>query len=154
VKNDLNPYLAHHITMMMQGQDWETVYIRKKHTNPSDKQAVTHAMRNGQAVDTLKKTDASALDYSNRARKLETDLTTSALDEAPPVAALFRLSHTSRQELVKVRTEKGFTQQTLAQRLNVQPTLLRTLEQGGVVQDKSLLTRVNKLLGTHLKFDQ
>jgi ribosome-binding protein aMBF1 (putative translation factor) len=137
----------------MHGQDWETVYIRKKVVNPTDKNAVTQARRNNQTVDTNARVTDEAREYSARARKLESDLHTSATDEAPSPVSLLKLSHVMRQELIRSRTNKKMNQQDLAHAVHTQTTVIKALEGGQVIQDKTVLTRINNLLGTKLKFN-
>lgn len=117
-------------------QDWNTVYLKKA----SEK-----------LVDTQKPVQS---EYVHKARKLEADIHTSATEEAPPSAPLATLSHTMRQTMIKARTEKKLTQQDLAKRCNIQVAVIKALEGGSVVQDKSIINNINRHLGVHLRFDQ
>lgn len=125
---------------MYSHQDWTTVYLKP----PNAKKEVT----------TATKPDHKAKEYSSRARKLEADLQSPATAEAPPVAPLLMLSQSARQELISTRVKRKMTQQQLAQQCNLQPTVIKSLEGGGVVQDKSVLQKVNRVLNIHLRFDQ
>lgn len=131
-------------------QDWTTVYFHKPH----HKKTVNAAVRDGDVVDTVKKVATKTQEYSNRARKLEADCLTPATEEAPKNAALLQLSHTSRQTLIKARVDKQMTQQQLAQRCNLPPIVIKTLEGGGVVQERKVIDKVNRVLGTTLRFEQ
>lgn len=120
-------------------QDWNTVYLKKtteKH------------------VESKQKTSAGNQEYIHKARKLEADINTSPTEEAPPSAPLATLSHSMRQCMIKARTDKKMTQQDLANRCNVQVAVIKALEGGSVVQDKSILNKINRHLGAHLRFDQ
>lgn len=137
-------------------QDWDTVYLRGQRSagNYTNKNVVNAALRNGQIVETRDKIDGHVHEYCNRARKLEADINSSASDEAPPSVPLSKLSHVSAQELVKARVAKKLTQQQLAQRCNVQPIIIKTLECGGVIQDRRVLAKVNRELGIRVAFEQ
>jgi putative transcription factor len=132
-------------------QDWKPVVFHKKVTVPTSKEAVKHALRTGQAVETVKRT-GGAREYSDRARKLEEDLNTDPTDNAPKLAPLPFLSPTSRQTMIKARTDKKMTQAQLAQMVNTRPNVIQDLESGKVIQDKAILQKVNKVLGTSLKY--
>jgi ribosome-binding protein aMBF1 (putative translation factor) len=132
-------------------QDWTPVVLRKKITNPRDKNEVVKAMQNGKKVDTVKK-DVGSKEYSARARKLELDLVADPTEAAPNLAPLPRLSNVDRQELVKARTAKGLTQAQLAYQINTIPSVINDLESGKVVQNTKILQQVNRVLGTKLHF--
>jgi ribosome-binding protein aMBF1 (putative translation factor) len=136
----------------MEHQDWTTVYIRKKHENPTDKNVVRQALRNGNSVETVAKVSGEAREYSDRARKLESDLHVSATEAPPPLAALPCLSPSMRQEMIKARTNMKLSQVELAKRLNLNARIIQDLEGGKVVQDRSILPKVSRLLGVSLKF--
>ena len=116
-------------------QDWNTVVLKK----PTDKKVEPRQQ---------------VPEYVHQARKLEADIHTSATDEAPPSAPLATLSHTMRQCMIKARTEKKMTQQDIANRCNVQVSIIKALEGGIAIQDKSILNKINRHLGVHLKFDK
>lgn len=140
---------------MYEHQDWQVVHIRKPQIgNGTDKKTVNAALRNGQSVETHAKVSGAVREYSNRARKLEADVNIPATDEAPPSAPLSRLSPASCRELIKARTDQRITQAQLAQKCNEQPSVIKLLEGGGVMQNRSILAKVNKALGIHLRFDQ
>ncbi len=135
-------------------QDWTTVVLRKREhtTNPSDKEAVRAAQRNGGAIDTIHKVKGEAREYSDRARKLESDIHVSPTEAPPPPPALPTLSPEMRKAMIQARTTKKYTQQQLAQMVNTQSKIIQDLENGKVVQDKSVLQRINRALGCNLRF--
>ena len=117
-------------------QDWETVYLRK------EREPNAHVSKK------------QVSEYTSRARKLEADVHALATEEAPPAAPLLKLSHSTCKSLIQTRTSQKLTQEQLAQRANLPVATIKTLENGGVVQDRSAITKVNKVLGTHFRFDQ
>lgn len=134
-------------------QDWEPVVFKKRvPSNSTDKNAVRAAQRSGSGVETVAKIKGEAREYSDRARKLEADVTTPATEAAPPPPPLPTLSAEMRKTMITSRTGKKMTQQQLAQAVNTQPKVIQELEGGKVVQDKSVLQRINKVLGCSLRF--
>lgn len=131
-------------------QDWEPIIFHKKIGNPTNKETVKEALRNGGNVDTLRKT-GDHLSEAAKKRKLEADLYVPATESAPEQKPLPKLSTEARQQMIKARTEKKLTQVQLAQQLNVRPNLIQDMENGKVLEDKTLLQKVNRLLGTKLK---
>lgn len=116
------------------GQDWEVVVLRKQKEAPKHQHQVS--------------------EYTSRARKLEADVHSGATEEAPPAAPLLKLSRETSRELIQSRVSHKFTQEQLAHKCNLPVVVIKTLESGGVVQDRSVLAKVNRVLGTHLRFDQ
>jgi ribosome-binding protein aMBF1 (putative translation factor) len=137
---------------MLSGQDWEPVVFRKK-TTPGDaksKEAVKAAQRAGAEVHTLAK-DKQREDR-DRMRKLEQDLDPSA--DAPPKAALQKLSLAMRKSMIEARTKKGINQVQLANMLNVRTQVIQDLETGKVVNDKGILQKLRNVLGVSLRFGE
>lgn len=134
---------------MQSFQDWEPVVFRKKHVKETDKEAVKAALRSG-THETI--TRSGNREYNDRARKLEADL--DPTQDNVKTAPLTKLSLAGRQEMTRVRTEKKLTQVQLAQQLNVRPQIIQDLENGKVIQDTSVLAKVNRILGTKIKFDK
>ena len=129
----------------MQGQDWTTIYFNKK---PDKKQC-------GGDVETVAKVSGAAREYSDRARKLESDLHTSPSDAAPPPPSLPRLSSDARQTLIQSRTAKKMTQVQLANACCTQTKVIQDLEGGKIIEDKykHVLQKINKQLGTKLRYE-
>lgn len=133
-------------------QDWEPVVFRKKF-KPSElksKDVVTQAQRTGKQVITNEK-DKTREDR-DRFRKLEADLNPN--EEPAKLAALPTLSKTSQQAMIQARVAKGYTQVTLANAINEPSKVIQDLENGKVVNNNNLLTKVNRILGTKLRFGQ
>lgn len=131
-------------------QDWTPVVFHKKTPKPNDKDAVKTAVRNGTAETMCR---LGNREYCDRARKLEADLDPSS-DLGAKQAPLNKLSLATRQEMTRVRTEKKITQAQLAAQMNVRPNVVSELETGKPVQDPSVLVKVNRILGTKLKFEK
>lgn len=136
----------------MEHQDWTPVIIRKRApSNPSDPRAVRAAQRNGDAIDTVRKVSGKEREYSDLARKLEADLTASPTDAPPPQTALPHLNGELRKKMIQARVAKKLTQAQLAQQAHTQPKVINDLESGKVVTDTSVVTKVNRILGTTLR---
>jgi putative transcription factor len=129
-------------------QDWTTIYFHKK----PDK---TTQLRDGH-TEAVEKVSGAAREYSDRARKLESDINTAPTDAAPPPPPLPRLSAEARQALIQARTARKMTQTQLAQTCCTQSKIVQDLETGKVIEDKykGVLQKVNKVLGTKLRYDQ
>lgn len=132
-------------------QDWTPVVFQKKAPKDNDKNAVKAALRSGTAETMCK---LGNREYCDRARKLESDLDPSKDISNVKQAPLNKLSLASRQEMTRVRTEKKITQAQLAVQMNVRPNVVGDLEAGKPVQDASVLVKVNRILGTKLKFEK
>lgn len=134
-------------------QDWTTVVLHKRdRDNPCDKHAVRAAQRNGDAIDTVQKVKGEKREYSDRARKLEADIHVPGTDAPPPPPALPTLNVEMRKAMIQARTAKKMSQQQLAQSINAQTKIIQDLESGKVIQDKSILQRINRALGCSLRF--
>lgn len=132
-------------------QDWAPVVFHKKAPKTNDKEAVKSAMRTGNAETMCR---LGNREYCDRARKLEADLDPSKDIAGEKQAPLNKLSLSARQEMTRVRTAKKITQAQLAVQMNVRPNVVSDLESGKPVQDVSVLTKVNRILGTKLKFEK
>ena len=132
----------------MLSQDWTPVVLRK-----TIKQDPNAAIRNGDAFkETQVKKDASQQKYNSDARKLEADLD-KTLDEVPTVK-LNILNSEMRKQLIAGRLAKKLSQDQLAKQINEQSLIINNLESGKVVNNINVLQKINKLLGTRLKFDK
>lgn len=81
-------------------------------------------------------------------------------DEAKSAAAkMYALEHSEditiqtiplsiSQEISKARVAKGLTQKELAQKLNVQPTMITNYENGKAIPDNQMLQKIARELGT------
>lgn len=132
----------------MYSQDWTPVILRK-----TVKQDPNAPIRNGNAVkQTQVKKDVVQQKYNNTARKLEADLD-KTLEEVP-VIKFNILNSEMRKQLIAFRTEKKYTQDQLAKMINEQSIIINYLENGKVVNNNNILQKINKILGTRLKFDK
>lgn len=137
---------------MFNHQDWEPVVLRKKQT-PQDlrsREALAHAKRSGGTVETLAK-DKQREDRE-RFRKLEADISDPS-SEAPKLASLPCLSKTTQQTMIQARVAKKMNQQALAHAINERVQVIQELESGKVMQNPSILQKVNRVLGTSLRFN-
>lgn len=118
----------------MFSQDWTPVVFKKPKV----------------ATETQNKTASSTQQYNSKARKLEADLD-HTITEVPTVS-LNILSPEQRKELIAYRIEKKMNQSQLAKAINEQVSVINALETGKVVNIPNILTKVNKALGTKLKW--
>lgn len=132
-------------------QDWEPVVFKKRQT-PQDlrsKQAVVRAQRTGGPVETLEKDKQR--EQRDRFRKLEADIQ-DPTQEAPKLADLPCLSKPMQQVMIQGRIAKKMNQQALAHAINERVQVIQELETGKVVQTPGVLQKVNRALGTTLRF--
>ena len=132
-------------------QDWEPVVFRKRQTPESlrSKAAVTQAQRAGGKVDTVEKDKQR--EERDRFRKLEADIQ-DPTQEPPKMADLPCLSKPMQQMMIQGRVSKKMNQQALAHAINERVQVIQELETGKVVQNPSVLQKVNRALGTSLRF--
>jgi ribosome-binding protein aMBF1 (putative translation factor) len=84
---------------------------------------------------------------------LEADINTSAKEEAPPQVALPRLGPDARKQMVQARLQKKWKQEDLAKKVFTTPKIIQDLENGKEVQEKNILVKINRELGTKLRFN-
>jgi len=123
----------------IQGQDWTPIVLR----NPNNVKKVT----------TVQKKEIKKPVNPSNAHKFETDITTPASEEAPALAALPILTSVNRQLLIQTRVAKGMNQVKLANSCNLNVQIIQDLETGKPVTDKSILQKINRILGVNLKFN-
>ena len=113
-------------------QDWDTVVIRGKGAHVNAKKR-----RDGE-TETRAKFDGSK---SSAMRKL---------DDATEVAKPQRINPKIKEAIMKARTAKGLTQKELAQRAQVQPTIVQQYETGKAKADVAVLRKMERILGVKL----
>ena len=113
-------------------QDWDTVVLRGKGAHVNAKKR-----RDGE-TETRAKFDGSK---SSAMRKL---------DDATEVAKPQRINPKIREAIMKARTAKGLTQKELAQRAQVQPTVVQQYETGKAKADVAVLRKMERILGVKL----
>lgn len=131
----------------MDHQDWTPVVFRKRPPvgGPTkDAVALRQAQRAGNTESRVRTGNREA---SDRVRKME------AAEEMGKSIPVNRLSVAQRQEMVRARTEKKLSQVQLAQQMNLQPGVVGDLEAGRPVQDAGVLAKINRALGTRLRFE-
>lgn len=118
----------------MFSQDWAPVVFRKQKV----------------ATETQNKVETFKQQYNSKARKLEADLDHS-ITEVPSIS-LNILTPEQRKELIAYRVEKKMNQAQLAKTINEQTAIINSLETGKVVNTPNILVKINKVLGTKLKW--
>lgn len=113
-------------------QDWDTVVLRGKGKHVDAKKK-----RDG-ATETRARFDSSK---SVAARKLE---------EATEVVKPQRINPKIKERIIQARTTKKLTQKELAQRIQVQPTIIQQYETGKVKADVTVLRKMERVLGVKL----
>ena len=132
----------------MYSQDWTPIVLRK-----TVKQDANAAIRNGDAVkQTQLKKDTTQQKYNSTARKLEADLDKNL--EEVPVIKLNILNSEMKKQLITFRNEKKYNQDQLAKLINEDVSIIKNLETGKVVNNVNVLQKINRILGTKLKFDK
>ena len=129
--------------MSLTHQDWTPVVIRNA------KLAAAKAPKDTVVRD-------RGHDQRSGLRKLESDTTVSATEEAPPAAKLPRLDATMRQTMIQARIAQKLSQSDLAKRLNMRPQIINELESGKAIaeNEKSVLQKLQKVLGVALHFEK
>jgi ribosome-binding protein aMBF1 (putative translation factor) len=67
-------------------------------------------------------------------------------------AKLNILSHDMRQNMISFRNERKMSREQLAKSVNENVSVIRDLETGKVVNTHGVLQKINKVLGTKLKY--
>ena len=113
-------------------QDWETVVLRGK----------------GKHVDAKKKRDGT----TETQTRFDSSKSAAArkLDEATDVVKPKRINPKIKEAIMKARTAKGLTQKELAQRAQVQPTIVQQYETGKAKADVAVLRKMERILGVKL----
>jgi putative transcription factor len=110
----------------MDHQDWTPVIVRK--TIKKKKNIVTN-----------KKNVIS--DEQRRKIKVENESETFKIE---------KVSRSFGKEMQQARCAKKFTQKTLAQRLNVKPTIIANYEQGKAIPNNAFISKIERVLGVKL----
>jgi len=135
--------------MMLQGQDWTPVTLRKRPPATSDHAALQAARRdghtvsvekgahkNGNGTSSVKGTPGSASGAA--AAKLQNETEDFHHDRVPLEV---------RVCIARQRASKGLTQAELAQKLNVKPQVIQEYESGKAIPDGQMLARIARVLG-------
>ena len=109
-------------------QHWEPTVWTKKAADRSDKRMEAHA-KSGGGKNTISATDVNM-------RKL--DETEKTKHDTVPLEI--------RTQIQRKRAELGWSQQQLAQRLNLKKTVINEIESGKHIMNKQLLSRVKRVL--------
>ena len=134
---------------MLQGQDWTPVVIKK-----TTKQILKGDVKTNQQIikETRTKADSTQQQYASRVRNLESDLDKN-IDEVPVVHQNI-LDTKQRNMLTVSRTQKNLTRIQLGKLINEQSSVIDNLETGKIVNNINVLQKINKILGTTLKFNK
>lgn len=133
----------------MQGQDWDTVVIRKKAPTAAqskDEAAVNAARRAGGSVETVKKFAAGSnkgnAGLGQKALKIENE-TENFQHE--------RVSSDLKKQIIQARTAKKLTQAQLGQLINEKPQVIQEYESGKAIPNPQVLSKLSRALGVTLK---
>ena len=102
--------------------------------------------------ETRTKADSTQQQYASRVRNLESDLDKN-IDEVPVVHQNI-LDTKQRNMLTVSRTQKNLTRIQLGKLINEQSSVIDNLETGKIVNNINVLQKINKILGTTLKFNK
>ncbi|GAB4813209.1 hypothetical protein N2152v2_000255 [Parachlorella kessleri] len=135
--------------MNLNGQDWDSVVIRKKAPTAKDAKsatAVNQAIRAGAQVETLKKFDAGSNKHGagpiKHATKLEQE------------TEVFEHEHVStelKKQIQQARIAKKLTQAQLAQLINEKPQIINEYENGKAIPNPQILSKMSRVLGVTLR---
>jgi len=136
--------------MNLQGQDWDTVVIRKKAPSGSaakDKDAINAARRSGAEIDAVKKYNAggnkaAAAGPVKNAVKLENETEDFHHD---------RVSFDLKKAIMQARLDKKMTQAQLAQMINEKPQVIQEYESGKAIPNQQVLGKIERALGAKLR---
>lgn len=138
--------------MNLNGQDWDTVVIRKKQPTSAqlkDEGAVNAARRAGVGIETVKKMTAGqnkpggvVTSSGKAAHKLEAE-TEDFHHE--------RVSTELKKQIVQARTAKKLTQAQLGQLINEKPQIIQDYESGKAIPNPQVLSKLSRVLGVTLR---
>ncbi|KAK9826140.1 hypothetical protein WJX81_008376 [Elliptochloris bilobata] len=131
-----------------EGQDWDTVVIRKKAPTAGaarDKSAVAAAVRSGAEVETMKKFSAGSNRAATGAPK-----DAAKLDRETEELHHERVPSELKKQIMAARLAKKLTQAQLAQTINEKPQVIQEYESGKAIPSPQILSKLSRALGTTL----
>eukprot|EP00775_Hariotina_reticulata_P004498 gene4498-4751_t len=138
--------------MNLQGQDWDTVVIRKKKPSTAalkDEGAVNAARRSGAEVETVKKMTAgqnkpggATTSSGKAAHKLDAETEDFHHD---------KVSTELKKQIIQARTAKKLTQAQLGQLINEKPQIIQDYESGKAIPNPQILSKLSRVLGVTLR---
>eukprot|EP00879_Flechtneria_rotunda_P000544 GHRR01000650.1.p1 GENE.GHRR01000650.1~~GHRR01000650.1.p1 ORF type:complete len:144 (+),score=37.19 GHRR01000650.1:189-620(+) len=138
--------------MNLNGQDWDTVVIRKKAPSTSqlkDEGAVNAARRAGVGIETVKKMTAG----QNKPGGVATSSGKAAfkLEQETEDFHHERVSTELKKQIVQARTAKKLTQAQLGQLINEKPQIIQDYESGKAIPNPQVLSKLSRVLGVTLR---
>ncbi|CAD7700214.1 unnamed protein product [Ostreobium quekettii] len=135
--------------MNLQGQDWDTVVIRKKTPKGSEAKssaAVNQARRAGGPVEAIKKYNAG----TNRTTKAGAGKDSRKLDEESEELHHDRVNMELKKKIQQARMAKKMTQAQLGQAINEKPNIIQEYESGRAIPNPQVLSKLSRILGVPL----
>ncbi|CAK0782818.1 hypothetical protein CVIRNUC_006013 [Coccomyxa viridis] len=132
---------------MGQGQDWDTVVLRKskpKAGTVNKDKVVNDALRSGGQVDTVKKFGAG----SNKTTGVGKDA--AKLDRETEELQHDRVPSELKKRIQQARLEKKLTQAQLGQLINEKPNVIQEYENGKAIPAPAVLSKLSRVLGVQL----
>lgn len=138
--------------MNLNGQDWDTVIIRKRQPTNSqlkDEASVNAARRSGVGVETVKKMTAG----QNRPGGVTTTSGKAAhkLDAETEDFHHERVNTELKKQITAARTAKKLTQAQLGQLINEKPQIIQDYESGKAIPNPQILSKLSRVLGVTLR---
>uniref|UniRef100_A0A061S242 Putative transcription factor n=1 Tax=Tetraselmis sp. GSL018 TaxID=582737 RepID=A0A061S242_9CHLO len=132
--------------MAYQGQDWDTVVLRKKPVSSGQQKsssAVNQARRSGAEVETIKKHNAGT--------NTKSGLNAAKLERETEELAHEKVSTELKKQIQQARLAKKMTQAQLAQAINEKPSVINDYESGKAIPNPQILSKMSRVLGVTLK---
>ena len=131
-------------------EEWSTV-INKKKSTPKNEKNIT-VMQDWDKV-VIKGGASKTIPprYTNPVVNISPEAIKMKKIEEGEITKLKCLSIESRQELIKARVEKKYTQEKFAQALAMPANLYKDIENGKTIPQQNILSKINRFLGTNAK---
>ncbi|CAD7700311.1 unnamed protein product [Ostreobium quekettii] len=139
--------------MNLQGQDWDTVVIRKKTPKGAEAKssaAINQARRTGGPIDTVKKYNAG----TNKGTGSGAGKDARKLDEESEELHHDRVNLELKKKIQQARMAKKMTQSQLAQAINEKPNVIQEYESGRAIPNPQVLSKLSRILGVPLSNKQ
>jgi len=127
----------------MDGQDWKPVVLRKNNTKkPQNARSIAKAKKSGD-LQTVKKFGGggNARGGPTNAIRLDNETETFRHKE---------ISQSFKVTLMKARVAKKWNQKELAQRMNVQASVIASYENGTAIPQQQVVNKLQRVLGVKL----
>jgi putative transcription factor len=125
----------------MSHQDWEPVILRKKPVTVS----AAEAKKNPLPGTSVTKFDAGKNKQTSKpSARADVDIT----DPDAKIKPIKTYDSNFRKNMQQARQEKNLSQKDLATKLNVKPNVIAEIESGKAQWDGTLVTRIERILGS------